>query len=86
MTHVYNYNCMYDGRRCWSNYFNFRVVRTRLAFRSLDLRVTAVTSSLADGTGASDAEGHAASVVSMGAPSHLGPRKRPALCVCGATA
>ena len=47
-----------------------------MAFRSLDVSVTSVTAHVAHTTGDSDAEGYAESVLSVGAPSHLGPRSR----------
>ena len=51
----------------------------RLRIRSLDVGETAVTSQVAHTTDASDAERYATSVPSAAAPSHLGPRSRPAL-------
>ena len=48
-------------------------------FRSPDVDVTSVTSYVAHTTGASDAEGYAAPVLSLGAPSPLGPRRPPAV-------
>ena len=55
----------------------------RSRFRRLDLHVTSVTSAMDHGTGASDAEGCAASVLSLSAPSPLGPRRAPAAFVVG---
>ena len=45
-------------------------------FRSLDVDVTAVTSHVAHTTGATDAGAYAESVLSVAAPSQLGPRSR----------
>ena len=50
--------------------------RRKAAFRSNDVSLTAVTSQVAHTTGPSDGGAYAASVLSVVAPSHLGPRSR----------